>query len=84
MVHPGTFHLIIFLVLGMVGMFSAVVRGPVTGIILILEMTNEFLLLLPLMVVAIVAYAVPEFFKNKPIYDELLQLDLEKRFGKES
>ena len=53
--------------LGMGGMFSAIVRSPLTGIILILEMTSEFELFLPLMTVAIMAYAVPEFANNKPI-----------------
>ncbi len=76
---PGRFDLVIFLVLGMCGMFSAVVRSPLTGTVLIIEMTNEFMLLLPLMIVAIMAYAIPEFVGNKPIYDELLDLDLERR-----
>jgi len=47
--------------------------------LLIMEMTNEFMLLLPLMIVSIMAYAVPEFAHNKPIYDELLDLDLARR-----
>ncbi|HNW10217.1 MAG TPA: H(+)/Cl(-) exchange transporter ClcA [Candidatus Rifleibacterium sp.] len=78
-VDPGRFDPMIFLVLGMAGMFSAVVRGPLTGTVLIMEMTNEFMLLLPLMIVSIMAYAVPEFAHNKPIYDELLDLDLARR-----
>jgi CIC family chloride channel protein len=80
---PGKFHLEIFLVLGMGGLFSAVVRSPITGVVLILEMTNEFYLFLPLMVISITAYAIPEFYANKPIYDALLELDAEKRRQKE-
>jgi len=72
---PGQFDLGIFLVLGMGGMFSAIVRSPLTGIILILEMTSEFSLLLPLMTVTILAYAVPEFANNRPVYDALLDHD---------
>lgn len=72
---PGQFDLGIFLVLGMGGMFSAIVRSPLTGIILILEMTSEFTLLLPLMTVTILAYAVPEFANNRPVYDALLDND---------
>lgn len=78
-VHPGEFQLETFLVLGMGGMFTAIVRSPLTGIILILEMTNEFYLLLPLMLVAIVAYGIPEYFFNRPVYDDLLGLQLERR-----
>ncbi len=76
---PGRFDLVVFLVLGMAGLFSAVVRSPLTGTVLIMEMTNEFMLLLPLMIVSIMAYAIPEFAHNKPIYDDLLDLDLAKR-----
>ncbi|EKD83360.1 MAG: H(+)/Cl(-) exchange transporter ClcA [uncultured bacterium] len=75
---PGHFNLGIFLVMGMGGMFSAIVRSPLTGIILILEMTSEFELLLPLMTVAIMAYAIPEFASNKPVYDALLENDRQK------
>jgi len=78
-VQPGQFDLGVFLVLGMGGMFSAIVRSPLTGIILILEMTSEFTLLLPLMTVAILAYAVPEFANNRPIYDALLDHDRQKK-----
>lgn len=75
---PGSFDLATFLVLGMGGMFAAIVRSPLTGIILILEMTSEFTLLLPLMTVTIMAYSVPELFNDLPIYDALLKLDRQK------
>ncbi|MBI5592020.1 MAG: H(+)/Cl(-) exchange transporter ClcA [Deltaproteobacteria bacterium] len=59
-------------VLGMAGYFSAIVRAPVTGTILILEMTGAYDLLLPLMIVSIISYSIPEYFKDKPIYEALL------------
>ena len=74
------FDVTIALVLGMAGFFSAIVRSPVTGIMLILEMTNQFYLLFPLLVVSIVAYAVPEWFSNKPIYEDLLLCEIQKKF----
>lgn len=76
---PGSYRLAIFFVLGMGGLFSAIVRSPITGVVLIIEMTNEFHLLLPLMIISIIAYAVPEFYVNRPIYDDLLAFELEKR-----
>ncbi|HNX76976.1 MAG TPA: H(+)/Cl(-) exchange transporter ClcA [Candidatus Rifleibacterium sp.] len=79
LIDPGRFDPMIFLVLGMAGMFSSVVRAPLTGTVLIMEMTNEFMLLLPLMIVSIMAYALPEMAHNKPIYEELLDLDLARR-----
>jgi CIC family chloride channel protein len=78
-VHPGEFQLETFLVLGMGGMFTAIVRSPLTGIVLILEMTNEFYLLLPLMLISLVAYGIPEYFFNQPIYDDLLGLQVERK-----
>lgn len=78
-VHPGEFQLETFLVLGMGGMFTAIVRSPLTGIVLILEMTNEFYLLLPLMLISLIAYGIPEYFFNRPVYDDLLGLHLERQ-----
>jgi chloride channel protein, CIC family len=69
-------------VLGMVGYFSAVVRAPITGTILILEMTSVYDLLLPLMIVSIISYSIPEYFKDIPIYEALLQRDLHRKAKK--
>lgn len=73
------FDFSVWAVLGMAGFFSSVVRAPITGTILILEMTGAYDLLLPLMIVSIIAYSIPEFFKDKPIYEALLHRDLERR-----
>lgn len=78
LVHPSEFQLETFIVLGMGGMFTAIVRSPLTGIVLILEMTNEFYLLLPLMLISLIAYGIPEYFFNQPIYDDLLSLQIER------
>ncbi|MBF0191549.1 MAG: H(+)/Cl(-) exchange transporter ClcA [Magnetococcales bacterium] len=78
-VYPNLTDLSVWGILGMAGYFSAVVRAPITGTILILEMTSSYELLLPLMIVSIISYGIPEFFSNKPIYEALLQKDLSKR-----
>lgn len=62
-------------VAGMCALFSGVVRAPLTGIILIAEMTGSYDLLLPLLTSAFTAYAVAEAFRDKPIYEALLQRD---------
>jgi CIC family chloride channel protein len=59
----------------MVGFFAASVRAPITGTILILEMTGAYDLLLPFMVVSLCAYSIPEYYKDLPIYDALLKRD---------
>lgn len=66
----------------MVGYFSAITRAPITGIILIIEMTSAYDLLLPLMLVSIVSYSIPEYFKDKPIYEALLEQDLRRKAGR--
>lgn len=59
-------------VVGMAGYFSAIVRAPVTGVILITEMTGDFTCLLPLVLASLIAYLIPEFFGVEPIYTQLL------------
>lgn len=44
------------MVLGMVGYFVSVVRAPITGAVLILEMTGSFDHLLALVTVSVVAF----------------------------
>ena len=47
-----------FVMLAMAGNFTAIVRAPLTGIILIFEMTGSVSQMLSLSVVSIVAYVV--------------------------
>ncbi len=68
-----------FIILAMAGYFTAIVRAPITGIILISEMTGSFSHLLSLSVVSIVAYVVADLAKSAPIYESLLQRILLKR-----
>jgi chloride channel protein, CIC family len=64
--HPAAFA-----VVGMAAFFSAVVRAPVTGIILITEMTGCFTLLLPMLLACFAAMTVPTLLGDPPIYDSL-------------
>jgi CIC family chloride channel protein len=69
---PGvTAPLAAFGVVGMAAFFTAVVRAPVTGIILVVEMTACFNLLLPMLAACAAAMAVPTLLHNPPIYDSL-------------
>jgi chloride channel protein, CIC family len=58
-------------VVGMAAFFTAVVRAPVTGIILVTEMTGNFTLLLPMLGACFAAMLVPTLLGNPPIYDSL-------------
>lgn len=61
-----------FVILGMAGYFSAIVRAPITGIILISEMTGSFSHLLTLSMVSLIAYVIPDMLHCAPVYDQLL------------
>jgi chloride channel protein, CIC family len=66
----------VFAVVGMAAYFTAIVRAPLTGVVLILEMTGNYEQMLPLLVSCFFAYAVAEFMKDLPIYEVLLERDL--------
>ena len=66
----------IFAVVGMAAYFTAVVRAPLTGIVLIIEMTGNYAQMLPLIVACFCAYAVAEGLNDRPIYEALLERDL--------
>lgn len=67
-----------FIIFSMAGYFTAIVRAPLTGIILITEMTSSLNHLLSLTIVSIIAYIVADLFRSVPIYDSLLDSLLKK------
>ena len=58
-------------VVGMAAFFTAVVRAPLTGIILVIEMTASFTLFLPMLGACFTAMLVPTLLNSAPIYDSL-------------
>ncbi|MGH7244782.1 MAG: ClC family H(+)/Cl(-) exchange transporter [Phycisphaerales bacterium] len=60
-------------IVAMVGLFAAVVRAPLTGIVLVSEMTVGTTLLLPMIGVCVGAMQVPTIVGNEPIYESLRQ-----------
>lgn len=57
---------------GMGAMFTAVVRVPVTAIIIVFELTANFELVLPLMISCATAYVVAEALSSGSLYKQLL------------
>ena len=72
-----------FVILGMAGFFAAVVRAPITGILLIYEMTGNVSHLLSFALVSLVAYGTAELLHARPIYDQLLDRILKNRAAEE-
>ena len=66
----------VFAVVGMAAYFTAIVRAPLTGVVLIIEMTGNYEQMLPLLISCFFSYAVAEYLKDLPIYEVLLERDL--------
>jgi CIC family chloride channel protein len=73
-IHPG-----MFAVAGMGALFAAAIRAPITGIILVVEMTQNYLLILPLMVCCLTSTTIMQLAGNPPIYTQLLRRTLKRQ-----
>jgi chloride channel protein, CIC family len=60
-----------FAVVGMAAFFTGVVRAPLTGIVLVTEMTSNVTMLLPMLGACFAAMLVPTLLSDPPIYDSL-------------
>lgn len=65
-----------YAVVGMAALFTAVVRAPLTGIVLMVEMTGDYGLVLPLLVAAMTAGGLADYLGDLPVYEALLRRDL--------
>src|SRR5699024_1936072 len=68
-----------FVLLAMAGFFTAIVRAPITGIILLFEMSGTVSQMLSLAIVSVAAYITATLLKSEPIYESLLGRILEGR-----
>lgn len=58
---------------GMGAFFTAVVRAPVTAIIIVFELRANFNVILPLMITCAVSYVVAESIFSRSLYEHILQ-----------
>lgn len=70
-----------FVIIAMAGFFSAIVRAPITGVILITEMTGNFMTLLSLVAASLVAYVVADLLGGEPVYDQLMHRRQRRKVG---
>lgn len=73
-IEPG-----MFAIAGMGALFSATVRAPITGILLVIEMTNNYYLILPLIITGLGATIFAQLLGGQPIYSQLLHRTLKKQ-----
>lgn len=73
-IQPATFA-----IAGMGALFAASVRAPLTGIVLVLEMTDNYQLILPMIITCLGATLLAQFLGGKPLYSAILTRTLQKQ-----
>lgn len=71
----------LIIVISMSAFFGACVRTPVTAVVLVMEVTGSFHPFLYTAIVIFTAFLVAEFFKVPPLYDALLDRNIEDEFS---
>ena len=64
-----------FALVGMGAVFAGIIRAPITSVLIIVEMTDGYSLILPLMIANMTSYAIARHWGGKPIYEALLEQD---------
>ena len=67
-----------FAIVGMAAFFTGVVRAPLTGIVLVTEMTANVTMLLPMLGACFAAMLIPTLLSDPPIYDSLRESILQR------
>jgi CIC family chloride channel protein len=57
-----------YALVGMAGLVAGVMHAPLTGMFLVLEITNGYALILPLMIVAVLSMLISYFFEEGSVY----------------
>jgi len=73
-IQPATFA-----IAGMGALFAASVRAPLTGIVLVLEMTDNYQLILPMIITCLGATLLAQFLGGKPLYSTILTRTLQRQ-----
>lgn len=73
-IEPATFA-----IAGMGALFAGSVRAPLTGIVLVLEMTDNYQLILPMIITCLGATLMAQFLGGKPLYSAILTRTLQRQ-----
>ena len=68
-----------FAVAGMRALLAASLRAPLTGIVLVLEMTDNYQLILPMIITCLGETLLAQFLGGKPLYSTILARTLAKQ-----
>jgi CIC family chloride channel protein len=65
---PGAYALV-----GMGTLFAGIIRAPMTSVFMIFELTQDYQILVPLMIANMLSFAISKKFQPKPVYHALLE-----------
>lgn len=68
-----------FAIAGMGALFAASVRAPLTGIVLVLEITGSYQLILPMIISCLGATLIAQFLGGQPLYSAILARTLQRQ-----
>lgn len=67
---PGAYALV-----GMGALFAGIIRAPMTSVFMIFELTQDYQILVPLMISNLLSFMISRHYQTKPIYHALLEQD---------
>jgi CIC family chloride channel protein len=67
---PGAYALV-----GMGALFAGIIRAPMTSVFMVFEITQDYQILVPLMVANLLSLAIARHFQPVPVYHALLRQD---------
>lgn len=67
---PGAYALV-----GMGTLFAGIIRAPMTSVFMIFEITQDYQIVVPLMVANLLAFAISRRYQRDPLYHALLKQD---------
>ncbi len=73
-----------FAIAGMGALLAASIRAPLTGIVLVLEMTDNYQLILPMIITCLGATLLAQFLGGKPLYSTILERTLAKQAAEQA
>ena len=67
---PGAYALV-----GMGALFAGIIRAPITSVFMIFELTQDYQILVPLMIANMLSFLISRRYQPRPVYHALLEQD---------
>ena len=67
---PGAYALV-----GMGTLFAGIIRAPMTSVFMIFELTQDYQIIVPLMIANMLSFTISKQYQSKPVYHALLEQD---------